>query len=162
MSNAQSWYAQRRKKIVGLRGTYELEVPDILTLMQDWKDAGADLSKKEMDFALEVSKPEVMKKLLLKYVKDPPLSEIPKENCIFVDDLLKDQAETIIIYGELTKPLREDPEKIKEFFRVNFPARTDSGSRDIGSTSSPSTNRDTGDKQSESSREDTSKSSDSK
>jgi hypothetical protein len=138
--DSKTWYAQRRKKVEGLRGTYEIEVPDILTLMQDWKDAGADLTKKEMEFAKEVSKPEVMRKLLLKYVKDPPLSDVPTENCIFVDDLLKDQAETIVIYGEITKPLREDPDKVKEFFRDFFPPRPNVGNRTPSDSSASSAN----------------------
>jgi hypothetical protein len=129
--DATEWRSKRIQKIEGLRGTYLVEIPDVLTLLEDWKNFGVDF--KDKNLGEEVVRIEVIKKMLMKYVKEPKITVEPTESTIGIDELIKDQADVSIIYKAIISEFICNPDRIEAFFRDLSSSTVEGNSTSISS-----------------------------
>jgi len=99
----KEWKSKREVIVEGLRGDkYLVKIPDVLTLVQSWISLGVDMTSKNL--SEEISKEEVLRGMLEKYMIEPK----------FFEELLEDQADTILIYKTIISEWVGNPDKVAE------------------------------------------------
>lgn len=142
--NAKEWYAKRFQKVEAPRGSYLVQVPDVVQLLLDWKEAGVK------DFSPQaVAEKKVFRFLFLKYIKEPKVSEEKEDGSIWIEDLLADQADSLEIYKKIIGSFTSDPKKVSEFFR-NLPTESKTASGLSGTALPQTTKRNTRNRKSKS------------
>jgi len=110
----EEWHRKQEKTFETPSGLkVSVKLPDYMQLIKDWMDAGVkDPLGKNTKLSKQISKPHVVKKLLLKYVVKPKLTE--KQVTI----LIKEHPTTAqIIYAEIISPFITQADKNIDFFR---------------------------------------------
>lgn len=96
-----------------------IECPDPITLVQFLAvDCGLESPVDQKDLGEKIMKnPEIIAKLLIRYVKEPKLDWKSSESVISIEELLKDQSDCVALIREIMSPFIEHTDKVLAFFR---------------------------------------------
>ena len=97
----------------------KVQKPDYLLLVQDWIQLGVkNPFAQKIKLGEEIAKPEVMRALLIKYVKSPKMSEKDTKDSLNVDNLIKQHPlDAEIIYAKIISPFITQAGAVADFFR---------------------------------------------
>jgi len=116
--NAGAW---RSKRVIAFKGpsgsTYKIRLPDPLTLIQAWVEAGVEKPLDQKDLGEKVTKSEVIAKILMRFIVEPKITAEPTENSLGVNELIEDQTDCIALYRKIISPFVNHADDTAEFFR---------------------------------------------
>lgn len=118
--SAESWRKKRNPTVKAPSGdSYLVERPDPISLVQFLAvDCGLESPVDQKDLGEKIMKnPEIIAKLLVRYVKEPKLDWKSSEGVLSVEELLKDQSDCVAIIREIMSPFIEHADKVLAFFR---------------------------------------------
>ncbi len=117
-SSVQQWREKRVKLVTAPSGdVYRVKIPSPALLLKIWAQAGVDLSQPPEKIDEEISKPEVVKKVLINFILEPKIAQETSEEAIGVEELFEDFSDATALYQSILEPFSERARKDAEFFR---------------------------------------------
>ena len=117
-SSVKQWREKRVKLVTAPSGdVYRVKIPSPALLLKVWTEAGVDLSQPPEKIDEEISKPEIVKKVLINFVLEPKIAEETSEEAIGVEELFEDFSDATALYRAILEPFSERARKDAEFFR---------------------------------------------
>jgi len=116
--DASAWRAKRTVSFKAPSGsTYKIRLPDPVTLIQTWVEAGVDKPLDQKDLGEKVTKPEVIMKILMRFIVEPKITAEPSEETLSTNELMEDQTDCIALYRKIISPFLDNVDETAEFFR---------------------------------------------
>jgi len=124
MVSAEKWRKKRFNTFKAPSGDeYSIERPDPLTLIQFWiKECGIEKPLDSKDLGDKILKdPKIIAQMLIQYVKEPKIAWKRTDGALSVEELMKDQTDSLAILREIMNPFIERTDALLEFFRAFEP-----------------------------------------
>jgi len=116
--DASAW---RRKRLIEFKApsgsVYKIKLPDPVTLISDWIAAGVEKPLDQKDLGEKVTRPDVIAKILMKYIVAPKITLHSTETTLGINELMEDQTDTLALYRKIISLFVEHAEETAEFFR---------------------------------------------
>lgn len=116
--DASAWRSKRLVDFKAPSGSvYKLRLPDPVTLIQAWVEAGVEKPLDQKDLGEKVTNPETVAKILMRFIVEPKITVAPSEQTIGINELMEDQMDTLAVYRKIISPFVEHADQTAEFFR---------------------------------------------
>lgn len=122
MVSAKQWRQRRIEKFNAPSGDqYLLRIPDPLTLIDAWRNAGVKTPLDEKDLGEKVSQRDVIAHILMQFILEPKITLKPTETSLGINELMDDQTDAIAIYRQILRLFLEGGDELAQFFRNLIP-----------------------------------------